>query len=87
MKLIDKILNIELYKKHYLIVFVIRGLTLSQIEISITKQIRSMFINDFQGEIFNIRKFVSKEENIKIEDVIILNAIKIGMTFKSRGNL
>ena len=44
-----------------------------------------MFMNDLQGEIFNIRKFVSKEENIKIEDVIILNAIKTGMTFKFRG--
>ena len=84
MKLIDKILNIPLYKKHYLIVYITRGITLGQIEISITKRIRSMFINDLQNEIFNIRKFIS-EENTKTNDVAILNAIKTGMTFKFRG--
>lgn len=86
MKLIDKILNIPLYKKHYLIVYITRE-GIGQKEISITKRIRTIFLNDLQDEIFNIRKFVIVEENIKIEDVAILNAIKTGMTFKLRGNL
>ena len=61
MKIIDKILDIGLYEKHYLVAFETREGVIGHV----TKPIRNIFKNSLHYEIESIRKFVANKENIK----------------------